>query len=265
MIKKVMQKADGLVAASETFLEWGLNYAEREKSWKDKIFYHGYKRCKISNNSMLWKRFKDLMDVLKRKFIVFFVGTISKSYHNPFILLKAAERLKEYDNIHLIIAGDGELYEELKKKSQSFSNVTLTGWLNQEEIEFLLEHSKIGICPTTKIVNLPTNKLYSYLSAGLPVISAFHGDIKEIIEKHQIGYYYSPQDVDTLVRCIKKLYEDNNHYKKMSENAKVVFNNMFDAEKIYEEYARYIEKIAYDFRKKEKIIPTQESELLKQL
>jgi glycosyltransferase involved in cell wall biosynthesis len=255
-IKKVMQKADGLVAVSKTFLEWGLNYAEREEGWKDKVFYLGYKKYKVLNNSRPMKKFRDLMDVLKKKFIFFFVGTISKSYHNPFILLKAAEKLSEYDNIHLVISGDGELYEELKKRSQGLHNVSLTGWLNQKEIEFLLENSNIGICPSTKIVNLPSNKIFAYLSAGLPVISSFHGDIKEIIEKHQIGYYYPPQDVDTLVDCIKRLYEDINLYKKTSENAQMIFDEMFDADKIYEEYIKYIEKIVDDFRKKEKIKPT---------
>lgn len=35
----------------------------------------------------------------------------------------------------------------------------------------------------------------------------------------------------------------------MPENAKRVFDEMFDADKIYEEYAGHIEKIANEFRK----------------
>ena len=98
----------------------------------------------------------------------------------------------------------------------------------------------------TAVVDLPTNKAYSYLSAGLPIISAFQGDLKEVIEKYQIGFYYPPNDVDALVNCIKKLYEEE-LYKQMSENARRVFEEMYDANKIYEEYVEHIERIARDY------------------
>jgi len=55
--------------------------------------------------------------------------------------------------------------------------------------------------------------------------------------------------VDALVNCIKKLYNDEVPYKKMAENARRVFNEKLDADKIYEEYAEYIEKITYEYRK----------------
>lgn len=248
MIKKTMHMAEGLIAVTNTFLEWGLKYANRGKTFNDKVFYLGYKKHKALNISKIKEKFEPLSEILKNKFIVFFVGTISSSYHNPFILLKGAENFEENSNIHFIISGDGELFKDLKGCAKKFNNMTLTGWLNQDEIQFFLKYSKIGICPATRIVNLPTNKAYIYLSAGLPIISAFHGDLKEIIEKHQIGFYYPPNDVDALVGCLKRLYEDKELYKRMSENACRVFDEMFDANKIYDEYARHIEMVAEKFK-----------------
>jgi len=235
-----------LIAATNKLLEWGLNYAEREKSWKDRVFSHGYKRLEYSDNSKTAERFKSLIEILEKKFIIFYVGTISRSYHNPFILLEAAERLKGHKNIHFVIAGEGELFDELKKMATNCDNVGLTGWLNQREIEFLLKHSKIGVCPSAKIVDLLTNKIFIYLSAGLPVVCAFHGEIKEIIEKYQIGLYYPPNNVDLLVDCINKLHDNEELYNKMSQNASRLFNEMFDADKIYEQYVDHIEKIAHE-------------------
>ncbi|MDI6891113.1 MAG: glycosyltransferase family 4 protein [Thermodesulfovibrionales bacterium] len=248
MIKKTMQMADGLIAATNAFLQWGLRYTQRQRTWKDRVFYLGYKKNKGLNNPEVPEKFSNLIEDLENKFNIFFVGTISRSYHNPFVLLEAAEELSEHDNIHFIIAGDGELFEELKKKTENYSNVTLTGWINQQEIELWLEYSKIGVCPATKNVALPTNKAFAYISAGLPVISAFQGDLKDIIEKYQIGLYYPPNDVDALVSCIKRLYEDKDLYAKMSSNAKRVFDEMFDADKIYEEYADHIEKVINEYR-----------------
>ncbi|TAL56964.1 MAG: glycosyltransferase WbuB [Bacteroidetes bacterium] len=243
MVKKITMYANGLIAVTESFLKWGLLYANRKITENDKVFFLGYKKQNNIDLSRVNPKFIELEKELKNKFIIFFVGTLSKSYHNPLILVKAAEIIKEYKDIHFLIAGEGELYQELLSASENNSNLTITGWLNQQEIEFWLKHSKIGVCPARKPVYLPTNKAFTYLSAGLPVISAFQGELKEIIEKYQIGFYYTPNDVNAIVNYIKILYQDSNLYDKMSENAKKVFEEMFDADKIYGEYANHIEQI----------------------
>lgn len=241
MIKKVMQNADGLLSMMNDLLEWGLQYTERQKTWKDRVFYLGYQRNISKEDS---KRILELFDNGKYEFVVAFIGTFA-SYHNPSILLDCAKRLKD---ICFVLAGDGELFSEIKHKASELHNVKLAGWLNQDEITTLVKYSHIGICPSNQVAKFFPNKAFAYLSAGLPVISAFQGDLKEIIEKHQIGLYYPPNDVDALVNCIKKLYYDKMLYKKMSENAGRVFEEMFDADKIYEEYAKHIEEMANEYR-----------------
>jgi glycosyltransferase involved in cell wall biosynthesis len=247
MIRKTMQMADGVIAVTNTFLEWGLRYANREKTPFDKVFPLGCQRPNIQNLSNISK-FTDVIKKLKDKFIIFFVGAMTKTYHDPSILLEAAKKLKN-EKIHFVIAGTGELFDELKKASENLNNVTLTGWLNQEEIELWLNYAKVGVCPATKDVILPTNKICTYLSASLPVISAFGGELKELIEKYQIGFYYSPNDVDALVNYILKLYNNTQLYKTMSENTKRIFDEIFDADKIYEEYANHIEKVYVSCKK----------------
>jgi len=72
--------------------------------------------------------------------------------------------------------------------------------------------------------------------------------LREIIETQHIGFYYPPNDVDTLVDCIRKLYRDAALYKRMSENARKVFGQICDADKIYDEYARHVEMVANDYK-----------------
>ena len=249
MAQKTMQTADGLIAVTNTFLKWGLRYKKKKKNEHDRVFHLGYKKPLVRSFSKIKKRFLPVIDKIENKFVIFFVGTISGLYHNPFILLEVAKRISNNKNIHFIIGGDGELFNELKESAKNLYNVTLTGWLNQDEIEFWLKYSHIGVCPVTQEIDLPTNKIFTYLSAGLPVISAFQGDSKEIIENYQIGFYYPPNDVRILTDCILKLYEDSNLYKKMSENARKLFKEMFDADKIYEEYAEHVERIAKEGNK----------------
>jgi len=243
MLKKSMQMSSGVISMMNTLLEWGLKLARRKKTWKDKIFYLGCKKpisIKKDINTNL-----EFLNNSTYKFVVTFIGTFA-SYHNPSILVDCANKLAD-SNICIILAGNGELFNKIKNKASSTHNVVLPGWLNQEEINILLKHSHVGICPANHIADFFPNKAFSYLSAGLPVISAFQGDLKEIIEKYEIGFYYPPNDLDTLVNCIKRLYDENSLYRRMSENASRLFEEMFDADKIYNEYAEHIERIVHDF------------------
>jgi glycosyltransferase involved in cell wall biosynthesis len=247
MIKKIMHLADGLIAMIDSLLEWGLQYAGRAKTMKDAVFYLGSKRN--SNNSWACENMKYL-EAIKHKFVVTFIGTFVTN-NNPSILIECAKKFIDKD-ICFVLAGDGELFDRIKAKASKLKNVLITGWLSQDEISILLKNSHVGVCPASQLRSAFPNKTFSYLSAGLPVISAFQGDLREIIEKEQIGFYYPPNDVDALVDCILKLYNNTELYRRMSENAKRVFDEMFDADKIYEEYTEHVERVEaenYEMRK----------------
>ena len=246
IIKKTMQNADGLIAMMNPLLEWGLDYAKRGKTWRDRVFYLGHKRSIARTNES--DKILKLIDNLNQKFAVVFIGTFGHN-NNPSILIDCARELID-KNIYFVLAGDGGLFSEIKRKSSNLPNVALPGWLKQSEINTLLEYSDVGVCPTTQIRNSFPNKAFVYLSAGLPILSAWQGDLKKIIEEYQIGFYYPPNDVDALVGCIQKLYDAPTLHKKMSENAIRVFTEMFDADKIYEEYSKHIENIAKNIHRK---------------
>jgi glycosyltransferase involved in cell wall biosynthesis len=244
MVEATMKNADGLVSVSSDFMEWGLKYADREKSSADRIFHLGHQKRHVLDESRAIGRFERLIPLLKKKFIVIFIGTISKGYHDPSILLEVAEKLADHEEIYFVIAGDGSLLDELKRHSRHLHNLAFTGWLDQDEMAFFLKQARIGVCPCAVEESLPTNKTAAYLSAGLPVISAFQGEIRTIIEEKRIGFYYPPQDEDTLASHIKELYNDPELYRQMSGNAEKVFRELFDADNIYREYAEYVEKMA---------------------
>jgi len=249
MVRKTTQMADGLISMMNSLLKWGLNYAQREKSKKDKVFYIGAKKILRRNIDSQNQKIFNLLTNIKDKFIVTFIGAFGL-YYNPLILLDCAKELLNNKDIVFVIGGYGEFFDKIKQRASLLPNVILTGWLNQYEINILLEHSDIGIIPVTKYIEAFPNKGFTYLSGGLPIVSSLQGEFKEIIEKYQIGFYYPPNDTGTLVTCIKRLYEDRELYKKMAKNAQRIFDEMFDADKIYNEYAKHIEDIVYMYNNK---------------
>ncbi|RPI74860.1 MAG: glycosyltransferase WbuB [Desulfobacteraceae bacterium] len=244
MVKHIMRYAQNLVAVTRAFLEWGLGYAERGPNTRDRVFYLGYRKPSVQNLEAHMEMIKQWENTVRDKFVVLFIGALSAAYHNPSILLDAAERLKDRDQIHFVIAGDGDLLADMRKSAGRLSNVTFTGWLNQMEIDFWLKHSHVGVCPVTKIIDLPTNKVSAYLSEGLPILSAFNGELKTLIEDNRIGFYYAPNDIRAFEKRIVELQEDRELYRLMSRNAQKLFQDKFDAAEIYRDYAEHVGELA---------------------
>ena len=147
-----------------------------------------------------------------------------------------------------VLAGYGSLCQKAKEEAKSQRNVFFPGWLNGDEIDALLLKSKIGICPYSKKSEIFPNKAFMYLSAGIPVISSYQGDLKSIIESERIGYYFNPGDVDALTDAILTLSGNLRIREEMSRNANRVFELRFSEEKIYQGYADFVERMASESR-----------------
>jgi glycosyltransferase involved in cell wall biosynthesis len=247
MVKNTMGEADCLVAVSNSFLEWGLRYGKRNRSLNDQIFYLGYHRpeTKVAMENMRTE-LKEALDAQGDRTVVTYIGTFSE-LQDPSVISECSRRL-EMSDIIFVLTGYGSLYERAKKEAKSQRNIFFPGWLNGDEIDALLLKSKIGICPYSKKSAIFPNKAFMYLSAGIPVVSSYQGDLKEIIESEQVGYYFEPGDVNVLVDAVTTLSRDQHIYEEMSRNAKRVFESRFSEEKIYQDFADFVERIATERR-----------------
>jgi glycosyltransferase involved in cell wall biosynthesis len=243
----LLRESDGLVAMSNGCLEWGLNKIHKSSSEWDRVFYHGYKRNtgQYCNNNV-----SHLGEFGKKK-IFLFVGTFGNSYELRLIVDAAKlfykERKKE---ILFFLAGAGEQYERLRSEIDNLDNVLLSGWISAEDIRNLLTISWVGMVPCRSVRNAAPNKVFEYLSAGLPLISSLEGEMAELINRYRIGLNYQPGDLEGLYECIEILRKDSELRNKMSLNASQFFSEFGDADKIYVEYAEHIERLVKKRREK---------------
>ena len=123
-------------------------------------------------------------------------------------------------------------------------NVTLTGWLDESEIAYLMSRSTVGIVPCTLETEALPNKVFTYLAGGIPVISSLQGDAKALLMRENIGRYYPPNDLDALVETIRSLVSAPRVVEEMARNVKRFFANALDADVIYERFATHVEQVA---------------------
>jgi glycosyltransferase involved in cell wall biosynthesis len=221
-------------------LDWSLTKIERSARKWDRVFYHGYIKNSfesISNNinsDPLWGDKK----------VFLFVGTFGKSYELE-LIINVARRYNEMQNsdIGFCIAGTGDQYDSLKEKVAKLPNVSLPGWVDNSHIQRFLQCAWAGIVPCRSVENAAPNKVFEYLSAGLPLVSSLEGEIADLIQRHRIGVNYKAGDSEDLYQCINKLSGDTNLRNNMSQAASFFFREFGDADRIYDEYANHIEKL----------------------
>jgi len=240
MTRFAFRAAKNITAMSEDVLEWAMAYCNRQRSDNDRVFHLGFRPAPVSEVEP-----PDWLRRLDGRFIVAFIGTFSP-FHSPAILIKLARRLlsEGREDIAIVIAGaGGDLYNEIVADGRHFPNITFTGWLEQDAISALLDKAAVGICPTSMEARFFPNKAFLYFSRGLPVLSAFEGELRKVLDDDGLGAYFRYDDDEALASHVIRLRDDVSQYREICDRVRNVFDERYDESIIYSAFAEYIEQI----------------------
>lgn len=169
-------------------------------------------------------------DIPNYDVIILYVGSI-KSLKSPETLLKAFSKLPESlikeKNLGLILAGDGELLEDLKCRYSTIKNVTFLGAVKNEIIADLYSISNIYvICSWYEGTPI---SLIEAMYNGLCCIGTNVQGIDAIITNHANGLLFEKNAYSELNILLQKCITGQINTRKLSENA----------------YKYYIDKFSY--------------------
>jgi len=127
--------------------------------------------------------------------------------------------LKHYENAELILAGDGQLKNEIQRlvnKLEIDDKVSFLGTVNQEQVidlmgkaDVFLHHSVTSVAGDKE--GIPT-VIMEAMATGLPCISTVHAGIPELIEDEINGLLVEEKDINGYVLKMKELLEKENVY-----------------------------------------------------
>ena len=245
--RRIFRAANGITAISASYLEWGLQYAERGASDLDQVFHLGFvNKININQNKTLdsLRAIREKYGIGMNKFIATYVGSFSRFY-DVRCILEASRLFLDDDRIHFLIVGSGEKAEELFSIGNELKNVTMTGWVDFQEVCALLGMTDLGLVAYSDIatMSLP-NKPFEYMASGIPLLSSLKGELEHIILNNNIGRIYEPGDVASLVSQIKWFLENQGYAKEMGSKALSLFEREFQSEIIYSKLATHLENIA---------------------
>lgn len=152
------------------------------------------------------------LDSIPHGFWVMFAGNIGAAQDFETIIA-AAEKLKNHENIHWLIVGDGRMrvWAEAQVAGRGLNrNVHFLGRHPLERMPVFFSHVDALLVTLKKepifSLTIPA-KIQSYLACGRPIIAALDGEGAKLINEAGAGFTCPAETPDALAQIILKMYE----------------------------------------------------------
>lgn len=154
-------------------------------------------------------------------------------------IMKTAKLLHEnrQEDILFVLAGEGKTRPQLEKFCQEhgMNNVMITGAVPRKEVPLLLALSDITITSFQNIPILATNspnKFFDALAAAKPIIVNSAGWTKDIVEKHEIGFYVHPDKPEELADLLMEIKQGQYDLAEMGARARLLAEEKYERRKL---------------------------------
>ena len=178
-----------------------------------------------------------------------YIGSIRKANHVQMIV-DAAERLREKENILFLFFGDGTEKEDLEKYcfDNGLKNCRFYGKVDSKYIPYILSKSDMNILNYRQAKTLKyggsQNKLFDYLASGKPIISTVSMNYN-LIERFQCGVALEEYSAENLAKTILEIAQKSQEERlRMGKNG-LICAEEFDYQNLTKRFLYVIEKTLY--------------------
>ncbi|MFC3210895.1 glycosyltransferase family 4 protein [Planomicrobium okeanokoites] len=178
--KKLYRESDRVIF----LFEKAHKYAISKGLYNKKPIYlpNGYNAERVSHLKES-SELNGVLNTFENKKLCMYVGSFGEANHlTP--LIELVEKMKEEKEYHFLFVGGGALKAGLIDSSQKLDlqNITFLDPIPKEQIPFLLSHAHCGLISMkdSPLYNwgFSMNKIYDYLSLGLPIIA--YSNLKDL-------------------------------------------------------------------------------------
>ena len=191
----------------------------------------------------------DLPAIFNGKKVAIYTGNIGM-VNNSFLLIRAAEKLKEIgrNDILIVLVGDGQQKAELIKfkSDKQLDNFVILDLMPKNKLVNLIQHSFVSLVPLRGTPVLDTsspNKLFESLAAGVPVIQNTNGWIKDLLLENNCGFTVDADNENELVEKLIELATNHELHNLMSTNARILAEQEFDKNILSQKMLTALEKV----------------------
>lgn len=190
-----------------------------------------------------------LVDKYKKNFVLLYLGDT----HLRRGLLTAIKSLpilsNKIPNIKLVVVGKSSTDPVLKNEVKNLSlekYVDFEGWQKMYLFQSYILASDIGICPLERNKQHDVayaNKLFQYMSLGLPVLVSNAKAQEKIVLEYKVGLVHKEKDPEDFAAKVLSLYSNPEMTSDMGMQAKKAVKNKFSWEQTSKELITLYEEL----------------------
>jgi len=184
---------------------------------------------------------------LHHKFLVTYAGAIGMA-NDLETVLHAADQLRDREDIHFLIVGDGKERENLEclHAKLRLTNVTFAGSRPKSQMPRYLAASDACLATLRDIPMFRTtypNKVFDYMAAARPIVLGIDGVIREVVEAADGGVCVPPGDADALAQAVRQLADTPDRGRDMGRRAREYVALHFNRDQQADEFCRLMSQV----------------------
>lgn len=180
--------------------------------------------------------------------VLLYSGTLAMK-HNPKPLVDLALRLKEREEVRVVLVSEGPGAEYVKQRAEEagLSNLIVLPFQPFEDLPDLLGTAELFLAllePDAGVFSVPS-KILSYLCAGKPTVAAMPQEnlAAKILVQRGAGIVVSPDDSEGFVESAIRLLDEEAEAKRMGEAGRVYAESTFEIGAVTDRFERVFEML----------------------
>jgi len=157
-------------------------------------------------------------------FVILYHGILSSDRGLDILVSDIASSIeKEVPNTKIFIVGDGGILDKLKRIANK--NVIFAGYVPYENLPNFLSVADVGVIifqPNPNNLLASPNKLFEYMSFGIPVVASNFPVIANILYENKCGILVDPTNSKEIANAIIYLLKNEEERKTMGINGKKI-------------------------------------------
>lgn len=197
---------------------------------RDKFLALGMKSIDVNNYPLLNELTSGEVDWTSKTDQVCYVGAIGK-IRGILEVVDAMGEVNSTARLQLVGKFSESDVEQSAHKSTGWKNVDALGFLGRKEVADVLQRSVGGLVtflPAPNHIDAQPNKMFEYMSAGVPVISSNFPLWKGIIEGNQCGLCVDPLDPKAIAEAIDYLIQNPGEAEEMGHNGQKAVHEKYN-------------------------------------
>ena len=248
--RSVCSNATALMGITESFLNWGLQRASRERRELDLVVPFVYPESQFSADDLSGAdRFWNAFDIRGRggQRVVTFLGTLGRQFHLEAVLRCARRMTAKDPQLRFALCGAGDNLGLFRDMAGGDPAIVFPGWIDSVKIRVLLQRTSLGLDPMLNrfdFLATINNKAVEYLASGVPILSTpATGALADLIRQTGIGECTTEGDDKALEASLIRMLADSAALENMSANARRVYADRFNPVVVYSTLIAHVERM----------------------